>query len=98
MRPSFLILILGLFGSQPPFAKPKFGSHSLVGMCLAFATLWLATLWLATLYCPHGLLVIETMLPHLHKLVLQNESHKLASLRESCHIFCVYLMWGLSVA
>ena len=52
----FLILILGLFGSQPPFAKPKFGSHSLVGMCLVFATLWLATL-----YCPYGPLVIETI-------------------------------------
>ena len=58
----FLILIFGLFGSQPPFAKPKFGSHSLVGMCLVFATLWLATL-----YCPYGPLVIETMLPHLPK-------------------------------
>ena len=52
----FLILILGLFGSQPPFAKPKFGSHSLVGMCLVFATLWLATL-----YCPYDPLVIETI-------------------------------------
>ena len=58
----FLILILGLFGSQPPFAKPKFGSHSLVGMCLVFATLWHATL-----YCSYGPLVIETMFPHLPK-------------------------------
>ena len=58
----FLILILGLFGSQPQFAKPKFGSHSLPSMCLVFATLWLATL-----YCPYGPLVIETMLPHLPK-------------------------------
>ena len=32
------------------------------------------------------------------RLVHQNESHKLASLRESCHTFCVYAMWGPSVA
>ena len=45
-----------MFGFQPQFAKPKIGSHSLVGMCLVFATLWLATL-----YCPYGPLVIETI-------------------------------------
>ena len=32
------------------------------------------------------------------RLVHQNESHKLASLRKSCHIFYVYAMWGPSVA
>ena len=32
------------------------------------------------------------------RLVLQNESHKLASLRESCHTFWVYVMWDPNVA
>ena len=54
-----------------------------------------------------GCLVLDLVLPYfathfcqacLRLVVHQNESHKLASLRESCHIFCVYVMWGLSVA
>jgi hypothetical protein len=31
--------IKGLFGSQPQFAKPNFGSHKLFGLCLVFAIL-----------------------------------------------------------
>jgi hypothetical protein len=31
----------GVFGSQSYFAKPKFGWHNLVRMCLVFAILWL---------------------------------------------------------
>jgi hypothetical protein len=30
---------MGLFGSQPQFTKPNFGSHKLFGLCLVFATL-----------------------------------------------------------
>jgi hypothetical protein len=30
---------VGLFGFQPQFAKPNFGSHKLFGLCLVFVTL-----------------------------------------------------------
>jgi hypothetical protein len=35
----FAGLTKGLFGFQPQFAKPNFGSHKLFGLCLVFATL-----------------------------------------------------------
>jgi hypothetical protein len=49
--------IKGVFGSQPHFAKPKFGCHNLVGMCLVFATLWLVIF-----YFQCGPFVIELLL------------------------------------